>query len=256
MSGVAQRKEPTFSAVYTIAEAACLCGLSQAQVRRWIRSSSSVAHAPRRVRGTVILDFLVLIELRYVKAFAEAGVSLHLLRAAHEQAAEMLRVDHPFATRKFFTDGYTILTRIAEGALLEVVADRRVFSRIVNRYLGGEDGLDFDGSDVAARWWPMGKKRLVVIDPKRSFGQPIVCTEGVPTAVLYKAYLAENFSAHNGKTRNGAKPSSVVRFGQTTFEPKHPLDKAAIARVANWYVVEERSVRTAIEYESDFLAIA
>ena len=258
ISNSAQEKVPAFSVFYTIAEAARLCGLSQGQVRRWIQGSSQVVNTPRRAgeHRTPGLDFLDLIELRYVKAFVEAGLGWHVLRTLHERAVTMLRVDHPFATKEFFIDGYTILTRIADNALLEAVTDRRGFSRMVNRCLAGGAGLDFDARGVAIRWWPMGKKRLVLIDPERSFGQPIVSIEGVPTAVLYSAYLTESGSVHNGKTRNGAKPASIVRPGRGTLEPKHTLDEAAIARVANWYVVEERSVRAAIEYESDFLTTA
>jgi hypothetical protein len=266
-SNIARKKVPTFTVVYTIAEAARLCGLSAAQVRRWVRRYSF--HRGEKIQtspfglsqrlsenGTVGLDFLDLIEIRYVKAFIEADVSWPVLRAAHAQAAAMLRVDHPFATKKFFTDGQTILMKIAEPALHDLMGNQLVFSRILERYLAGAEGLDFDDRNLAVRWWPMGRKRLVVIDPERSFGQPIVSTEGVPTAVLYKAYLAESSGARNGETRSGANPTPVVRFGQSTFDPKHPTDKAAIARVANWYVVEERSVKTAIEYESVFLAVA
>jgi hypothetical protein len=187
MSSLARKESPTFAAVYTIAEAARLGGLPPAQVRRWM-SGRLGEHS------TVGLDFLDLIELRCVKALVETGVSWQVLRAAYERAAEILRVDHPLATKRFLTDGYAILTRVAEPALLEIVTDRRVFSRLVNRYLAGEGGVDFDAGGMAARWWPLGKKRLVVIDPKRSFGQPIVNTEGVPTAVLYNAYLAESSS--------------------------------------------------------------
>jgi hypothetical protein len=271
LSNTAQEKLPDFSVVYTIAEAARRCGLSQGHVRRWIQDSSNVAHTPRRVskHGAIGLGFRDLIELRYVKAFTEAGVSWHALGAAHERAAATLRVDHPFATRKFFTDGYAILIRIAEPALLEVITDRRVFSRMVDLHFAGETGLDFDARGVAVRWWPMGRKRLVVIDPDRSFGQPIVSTEGVRTAVLYKAYLAESGGARNRKngrndnpvdgmewTPEGGKPAKIMRLGQDLSGPRHILHKAAIARVANWYVVEERSVRMAIEYESEFLAAA
>jgi hypothetical protein len=61
--------------------------------------------------------------------------------------------------------------------------------------------------------------------------------------------------AVNGKTTNGVKPVAIVCPGQSS-EPKQPVDRAALVRVANWYIVEERSVRAAIEYESDFLAAA
>ena len=171
MSNLARKESPSSSAIYTIAEAARLCGFPQPQVRRWMSPRASKL-------GTIGLDFFDLIELRYVKAFVDAGVSWHVLRTAHERAAEILRVDHPFATKRFLTDGHTILTRTAEPAMLESLGDPRAFSRMVNRYLAGEEGLDFDAGGMAIRWWPMGKKRLVVIDPERSFGQPIVDTEG------------------------------------------------------------------------------
>lgn len=273
----ASQKNPlTFSAIYTIAEAARLCGLSRGRISRWargysfrrgeeLRSSAPVVHTPRSIgeRGAVGLDFLDLVEIRYVKAFVEAGVSWHVLRAAHERAAEMLHVDHPFATKRFFTDGQTILTRVAEPAFLDLMGNQLAFSRILGRYLAGTEGLDFDDNNMAHRWWPMGRKRLVVIDAERSFGQPIVSTEGVPTVVLSRAYFVESATAGAEPageiwTPEGPKAGPVVRvaLGQRTPEPKRTLEKAAIVRVANWYSVEERSVRAAIEYESSFLAAA
>jgi uncharacterized protein (DUF433 family) len=51
-------------------------------------------------------------------------------------------------------------------------------------------GLEFE-NDFAARWWPLGRKRGIVIDPKRQFGQPIDDTSGVPTVVLANAAEAE-----------------------------------------------------------------
>jgi hypothetical protein len=34
-------------------------------------------------------------------------------------------------------------------------------------------------TDIAARWWPLGRTRGIVIDPKRQFGQPIDDATGV-----------------------------------------------------------------------------
>jgi hypothetical protein len=38
--------------------------------------------------------------------------------------------------------------------------------------------LKFDADGQAIEWWPLGKSKLVVLNPKRSFGQPIVPREG------------------------------------------------------------------------------
>jgi Putative DNA-binding HTH domain len=276
MSNFPQSRGPKLSALYTIAEAARLCELSKGRVRRWVRgysfrrgeevrNSPPVVHAPHQSESnTVGLDFLDLIEIRYVKAFLDEGVTWPVLRSAHDRASAMLQVDHPFATEKFFTDGQTILTQIDEPALLDIMRSQLAFSRILDQYLAGREGLDFDSNEMAIRWWPMGRKQLVVIDAARSFGQPIISTEGVPTAVLKRAYLVE--SVHDGGhgedehlrrkpevwTPDGPKesPVPVVLLGQLKFE------KSAIERVASWYNVEKRSVRVAVEYESSFLAAA
>lgn len=54
--------------------------------------------------------------------------------------------------------------------------------------------LEFE-DEMAARWWPLGKARGIVIDPKRQFGQPIDNATGVPTVVLAQAARAEGSPA-------------------------------------------------------------
>jgi uncharacterized protein (DUF433 family) len=97
---------------------------------------------------------------------------------------------HPFATKNFKTDGRGIFAEFggnAGNAVLELASSQLAFSQVVAPYLFG---VQFE-KDAAARWWPLGPKKRVVIDPTRSFGQPIVAEEGVPTAVLAKAVEVE-----------------------------------------------------------------
>jgi uncharacterized protein (DUF433 family) len=166
------------------------------------------------------------------------------LREAHKKAAKDLGSDHPFATQKFATDGQTILTRIGETAIIDIVGGQLGFYRILRHYLA--KGLDFR-DQLAIRWWPLGRRRSVVIDAARSFGQPIIYKEGVPTAVLHLAYLAESRSEVSltsvPESSGAAKPAS----GTT-------LHASAIERVAKWYDVERRSVRAAVEYELQLAA--
>lgn len=234
--------------LYTVAEAARLTGISPGRVRRWIRgysfrSAGEIHVSPpvvRRERGTgdqggFGLTFKELMEVRFVHAFLELGVTWANLRVAHDRAAKLLETSHPFATRRFFTDGSRILTRIGKPTMLDVGADQMAFSRIVGQYVKGP--LDFEGQ-VPIRWWPMGRARRVVIDAARSFGQPIVSTEGVPTAVLHRAYLAEANSDGADRPEIASEPSAGPE-----------LSTPAVARVAKWFEVENRSVRAAVEYE-------
>ena len=171
----------------------------------------------------------------------ESGRQRPLLRKAQERAAEILGLDHPFATRKFLTDGHGVLMRVGEESLLDLARDQYALRGILSPYLK-PDGLDFDG-DFAARWWPMGKREPVVVDGARSFGQPIV-REGVPTFILYRAYLAE--SRAESSTRVDSHPKADPHL--------KPFHQKTVRYVAGWYSIPPRSVRAAIEYESRLAA--
>jgi hypothetical protein len=239
--------------VYTIAEAARLTGVSVGRVRRWVKGYTFRSRGEERASPPVVLghfaaaedgqtalSFADLIEVRSVHAFLEAGVHWKTLRTAHARATDLLGIDHPFATQSFLTDGHTIFTRLNQQSILDIVGNQLAFNRILDRYLKG--ALEFV-DQIPVRWWPMGRRRAVVIDATRSFGQPIIDTEGVPTAVLYRAYRAES-----------AEEDSLSTIGEEGATPNFVADSLAINRVSKWFGVEKRSVRTAIEYELQLAA--
>jgi hypothetical protein len=45
-------------------------------------------------------------------------------------------------------------------------------------------GLEFDDHGAPFLWWPLGRRKNVVVDPARSFGQPIDAVSSVPTRIL------------------------------------------------------------------------
>jgi uncharacterized protein (DUF433 family) len=137
------------------------------------------------------ISFRDLIELRFVKAFRDIGLSLTTIRECYQRAAEEVHDERPFSTKRFRTDGKTIFLEITEGVkegkLVDLRRRQNVFKTIVAPSLRD---LEFVASTVA-RWFPLGiDKRAVVIDPARSFGQPIVSV-GVPTEILVNAVKVE-----------------------------------------------------------------
>ena len=100
--------------------------------------------------------------------------------------------------------------------LLDLTQNQFAFRQVVGPTL---KNLEFNHKDQASRWRPLGPGRRVILDPGRSFGQPIV-TEGVPTSILNRA---------------------VAREGSAEL-------------VARWYEVELRAVRDAVEFERGLAA--
>jgi uncharacterized protein (DUF433 family) len=189
--------------IYTVPEAARLTRISTGRIRRWLRgykfrTKLKQHHSPAIWHGqlepidhSLALGFLDLIELRFVDAFRKAGVNWTMIRKAHERGAEMFKTDHPFCTQGFVTDGREIFAELhketGESSLLEIVHNQHVFGHIIKPFL---KELEFSDRNVLLRWRPITRNRLVVLDPKRNFGRPIVTNHGVPTEVLARAAAA------------------------------------------------------------------
>jgi uncharacterized protein (DUF433 family) len=138
------------------------------------------------------LSFRDLIELRFVRAFRDWGLSLQTIRECFARAVEAVQDERPFSTRKFRTDGKTIFLEITndlhEGELLDLKRRQRAFHRIVAPSLRD---LEFDAG-VVARWFPLGATRKsIVVDPSRAFGRPIASAGGTPTEILAAAVTVE-----------------------------------------------------------------
>lgn len=228
------RTDATFlgAGIYSVSEAARLTKVPSARVRRWLQDysfesqgrhrESKAVWIPQlpRIGGQLGLGFRDLLEIRFVDAFVRAGVTWPTVRKAAEKAADLLNATHPFSTFRFKTDGRLIFAdvsgAIGDTSLLELTKSQHYFARIIRPYLRG---IEFC-SDEPVRWWPLGNRRCVVLDPQRAFGQPIIASRGVPTAVLAQAMHA-----------NGSA-----------------------AQVARWFETDVNSVRDALDFEEHLAA--
>jgi uncharacterized protein (DUF433 family) len=217
--------------LYTVPEASRLTRISTGKIRRWIkgydfRSGESVRHSEAVWQGEIkpidkkiSLSFRDLLELRFVDAFIRAGVSWHTMRRAHARAREELNTTHPFCSNRIFTDGRGILLRQGEEdsnqTLIDLATNQVEFSRLVEPF---RKELEFSGSDII--WWPLGRERQIVLDPRRNFGQPSAARSGVPTRVL----------ARSVKTNR------------------------SVEVVSHWFEVSEGEVRDAVEFETRLAA--
>jgi uncharacterized protein (DUF433 family) len=192
--------------VYSLPFAAKLLSLTPAQIKRYVsgysygyqgtdRKMNAIFNRDlTRIDGRIFLSFLDLIELKFIAAFRQHGVSTRAIRIAAENVHSIYKIQHPFCTRKFMTDGRTILTDVAvesnDPELLDLVKEQYAVAEIFKPYLHGE--FEFEDDELINRWWPNGKDNLVLMDPKRCFGQPIIDSISVPTETLFAAFRAED----------------------------------------------------------------
>lgn len=215
--------------LYTPAEAGRLLHVPPAKISRWLRGhkignrSYPALWKPEVSLGDerIFLGFRDLMEARVADVFIRQGVSAIRVRAAIDLARDIIGQNHPLSTNRFRTDGREIFLHI-----IQEDGDGEIKERLLNlfrrqyEFAGVLDPVlrtvDFDEQGSPSFWWPAGRKVNIVVDPGRSFGQPIDAESSVPTSVLASAARLE------GGVRAAARD----------------------------YAVSETSVRHALEFET------
>lgn len=179
--------------LYSVPFAARLTGVGSDKIRRWLfgsaRTKALLIPAFEEDEGDRVLSFLDLIEIMLVGAFRDAGVSFQHLRRVADKSARELHTDHPFAHKRFLTDGRKIFVEELDGddlKLSDFLKDQREFREFIDRTL--HKGVEFDVRDVAKLWRPDPSLPDIVLDPTRSFGQPIVDRTRTPTGAIYRVF--------------------------------------------------------------------
>jgi len=214
--------------LYSIPEAARLLKTPGQTVRSWARGYTYLLDSKPKHIGPIltydypelaeeyILTFVDLVELYVVRMLRNREVPMQTIKEAARRLREKTGAKHPFAVRGIDTYARRVF-HTNESGIEELGAYQYVIESVVKPFFKTLDYEDIKAGNVL-RMWPIGHGRIV-LDPKRSFGKPIVHKSAVPTFPLYRMRLA------------GETPE----------------------RIARWYEIPVQSVKDAIEYE-EYLA--
>ena len=212
------------SPIYTIPEAARLAKTSPGTVRRWIvgtdtsepifASTQAVAHDLAEV------SFLQLVEIVVASYFRKEGrVSLEVVRQAYSNAKSLLGVEYPFASLKLEPLAGHIILRLKElnrGQGLPAI-DMPGLSTIPGFSIDVLDGIEYD-AELAIRWWPAGKHRPIVVDPRFSAGVPTIPKRRITIENIRKRWLAGQtieFISHDLSLKGDLVEDALRYAGQT-----------------------------------------
>lgn len=217
---------------YPAAEAGRLVGLTAPRVRRWLKGyeysyRDTLRHQPpvlgrvSTTAGTTYASFLDLVDLLFARAFLNHGFSLQKVRRALDEARQLLGTSH-FARETFFTDGGSIYLQLRDRgeAILELLSGGQWVIAPVIRQLARQ--IDFGSPEgLARRWYPLGRRRPVILDPLVSFGAPSIVGRGVKTANVHDLFVAE---------------------------------QGSVAAVRSWWNLTDAEVKAAVEFERSLAA--
>jgi uncharacterized protein (DUF433 family) len=178
-----------------VKEAAAIAGVTSRTVSAWhygykvseFKRSKSV-FATEREKGRP-LSYLELVEVAFVAKFRDMGMPLKDIRTANDYLSKLWSVEYPFGQLKLKTEGRNILASFdtterylhaaSKGGTM--LWDEHVDARI------REFTYEFD---LAIRWHPRGQSVPVIVDPRLSFGSPILERSGIATWIIRERHDA------------------------------------------------------------------
>ena len=217
-----------FQGIYTLPDAARILQLPLPKLRRWVGAADGSSGAdvgrkappygvtPTDIRGSgrdKHIDFLTLIELFTIYQLRKMSVGFREIRAAHSELQGKFETHHPFALKGLLSDGQKIVKELDHEAYL-ILNDQgqRGFRAVLEDFF---TQIDFaQASRLAERYYPLGKDASVVVDPRVSFGRPVVRDTAIATETLFSLYKGgetEEFIANEFEIEE-SEVCDAVRF--------------------------------------------
>jgi len=196
-------QDPRELPAYSVPEAAHYLHLPASTLGSWVSGVSYQTRGGGRRADPVILllpgkrrllSFLNLAEAHVLAAIRrEHDVSLQRVRKALRFVTREIGVRRPLIDVRFKTDGVDLFVT-HYGELIN--ASRQGQAAIKHAIEESLARIDWDEQGLAARLFPFVRgsgadaPRVVVIDPRRAFGRPVIVGTGIATAVLYERWRA------------------------------------------------------------------
>jgi uncharacterized protein (DUF433 family) len=141
-----------------------------------------------------LLSFINLVEAHVLDAIRhQHHLPLKTVRAALEYVAREFGSKHPLAQQQFETDGVDLFIQKMDD-LVNVSQDGQLAMReLLTSHLRR---IEHDKAGLAMRLYPFTRPahfqqlKAVVIDPRMSFGRPVIAGTGIATVVIAERYLA------------------------------------------------------------------
>lgn len=199
--------DPRDVPLYGYSDVARYLGIPVSTIRSWVQGRIYSAGG-RRFRAVIerpdaslpLVSFTNLVEIHVLSSIRSTHrISLQKVRRALGFIDSEFPTDHPLARLDFRTDQVDLFVDIW-GRILSVSNKQGQVSirRVVEAYL---ERIERDVSGLAVRLYPFTRAsldpgaatlqpRVIVIDPRVSFGRPVLVGTGVPTAVLAERFKA------------------------------------------------------------------
>lgn len=178
--------------VYTLPDIARLLKLPYHRVYRWVNTywdgelgELFEERYSWETNGSKAVSFHTLIELFVMMQLTEAGVPARSILKAHKELSSSRDTRFPFAQKSIIQNMRTGHKKIYFELIGDTVCldgTKQLQLEFIHEFI---TRLEFGDDDMAIRFWPMGKESAIVVDPLRSFGQPVIGNSNINPESIY-----------------------------------------------------------------------
>lgn len=182
--------------IYTVPDLAAILNLPPAKVRRWLNEFYN-SRLGEKYKGRYssgegrdkVTNFYTLVEFSVFYLLRKHGVSVKKIMAAHGHMAEQLKTPYPFASSQLLTEGKNIFFTLPDGTTMYADKSQQiVIKKAIESFCRK---IDYSPSQLAERYYPLGKEHHVVVDPHHQFGQPVIEGTNILADTIYSLYKAQ-----------------------------------------------------------------
>lgn len=197
-TGLYGNRNPADVPAYTLPEAAALVGLHPSTLRAWVRGRRYPAGGGHRTsppiivtpKGSEALSFTNVVEAHVLAAMRRKyELDLDTIRRAVRWVKGALGEDHPLARVRFKTDKLDLFVEHLGQPVSASGGGQIGIKDVLDMYL---ERVVYDDSGGAVRLFPLYRPeapRIVVVDPRRAFGRPVLVGTSAPVDDIRSRFL-------------------------------------------------------------------
>ena len=191
-----QHIDPREVPAYTVGEAAHYLGVPKSTLRAWFAGQRGFRAVIRPADTKALgLSFTNLVEAYVLTAIRRRHhIALPTIRRGLEFLVRKLHAKRPLLEQQFATNGVDLFVDHL-GQVINISKDGQIeMADLIRAYL---ERIDRDTRGLPIKLYPFMRNqppreqpKTVVIDPRVSFGRPVIAGTGIPTAVLAEQFKA------------------------------------------------------------------
>lgn len=188
--------DPRETPAYTVGEAAHYLGVPKSTMRSWFAGQKGFRPVIKPADTKALaLSFSNLVEAYVLTAIRRKHhVALPTIRRGLEFLVGKLGAKRPLLEQQFATNGVDLFVEHL-GQVINISRHGQIeIAELIRAYL---ERVERDAKGVPVKLYPFMRTqalreqpRSVMIDPRVSFGRPVIAGTGIPTAVLAEQFKA------------------------------------------------------------------